>query len=176
MALLTKQNLIDAFTQLGALAQVNAETVELLLLGGSVMVFVFETRPSTRDVDVVILSPNPVDRVRTFAHEVAAQRNWPDDWLNDAAKGFLIGAATGPIIFSSPGIVVRRPATEQLLAMKLSAWRDDVDIADAKRLLQELHGAYDDVWKIVSPYLQPGRELKSKYAFDDLWEAIHGPN
>ena len=60
--------------------------------------------------------------------------------------------------------------------MKLSAWRDDVDIADARRLLAELRGADDreQLWQSLTPFLQPGRELKARYAFDDLWEETHG--
>lgn len=55
--------------------------------------------------------------------------------------------------------------------MKLSAWRDDVDIADAERLLQDLRktGTRDEVWERVSPFLFPGTELKAEYAFDDIW-------
>jgi hypothetical protein len=44
-------------------------------------------------------------------------------------------------VLSAPGIEVRSPDTAQLLAMKLSAWRDDVDINDASRLLEEIKGA-----------------------------------
>jgi hypothetical protein len=51
---------------------------------------------------------------------------------------------------------------------------DDVDIADARRLMTELKGDYDEVWKSVFAHLFPGRELTAKYAFDDLWESIHG--
>ncbi len=138
------------------------------------MVLVFQTREATRDVDVVILAPQETERVRAIAKLVAAERGWPDDWLNDAAKGFMVGLSHGPVVFSAAGITVRRPAIEQLLAMKLCAWRDDVDIADARRLLEELPGAYDDVWQQVTPYLQPGSELKAKYAFDDLWEEARG--
>jgi len=74
------------------------------------------------------------------------------------------------------GIQVRRPATAQLLAMKLSAWRDDIDIADARRLLQEMSGSREDIWQAVEPYLVPGDELKAQYAFADLWETYHGDN
>ena len=89
-------------------------------------------------------------------------------------KGFFSGPIDGPVIFTSPGIVVRRPSIEQLLAMKLCAWRDDVDIADAKRLLQELHGEKEQTWERINPFLQSGKELKARYAFDDLWEDSHG--
>ena len=82
----------------------------------------------------------------------------------------------GPVIFSAPGIVVKSPAVTQLLAMKLSAWRDDVDIEDARRLLQELTGKQEKVWEQVEPYLVPGDELKAQYAFLDLWESTYGTN
>ena len=58
--------------------------------------------------------------------------------------------------------------------MKLSAWRDDLDVEDARRLLQECRGTREDVWREVERYVVPGRELKARYAFDDLWESEHG--
>ncbi len=68
-----------------------------------------------------------------------------------------------------------RPVTEQLLAMKLCAWRDDVDIADARRLLIEIAKESDRAvaWERVVPYLLRGRELKAQFAFDDPWESTH---
>jgi nucleotidyltransferase DUF2204 len=175
MSLLSKQELIEALKHLGQLAQARGESIQLLLLGGGVMVLAFDARQSTRDVDAVILSPNAV-LVRELASLVAKERGWSTDWLNDAAKGFIVGDSNGPVIFSSPGLEARRPSFEQLLAMKLCAWRDDVDVADARRLLRELKGTQDEVWQSISPFLQPGRELKARYAFDDLWEELHGTN
>jgi len=60
--------------------------------------------------------------------------------------------------------------------MKLSAWRDDVDIEDARRLLQALQGDQEQIWAAVEPYLFPGTELKAQYAFLDLWETTYGAN
>ena len=87
-----------------------------------------------------------------------------------------MGASAGQQVFISTGIVVSVPATEQLLAMKLCAWRDDVDIADARRLIVDLPRNREDIWKRIEPYLFPGRELTAKYAYDDLREAIHAGN
>jgi hypothetical protein len=56
----------------------------------------------------------------------------------------------------------------------LSAWRDDVDVGDARLLLSKLGSDRDQVWQAIEPHLVPGRELKAKYAFDDVWEAGHG--
>src|SRR5438067_10714426 len=99
-----------------------------------------------------------------------------DDWLNDGAKGYLVGLSNGPVILSAPGIEVRSPSTAQLLAMKLSAWRDDLDVADAGRLLDEMTGNRGEVWREIEPYLIPGDELKAQYAFADLWEGRSGKN
>lgn len=174
MATFSKHDIVDALTHLGRLSADRGQKLGLTMVGGGVMVLVYETRLSTRDLDIVVLPPSQPQDVRDLAHAVASERNWPDDWINDAAKGFMVGLSAGPVIFAAPGIEVRRPAVEQLLAMKLCAWRDDLDIADARRLLQELGGDYDAVWASVQPYLQPGRELRAQYAFDDLWESTHG--
>jgi hypothetical protein len=58
--------------------------------------------------------------------------------------------------------------------MKLSAWRDDVDIEDARQLLLSLAGKQQQVWAAVEPYLVPSSELKAQYAFLDLWESTYG--
>jgi hypothetical protein len=80
------------------------------------------------------------------------------------------------VLLEAPGIEVRQPVIEQLLAMKLCAWRDDVDIADASRLLTALAPASDraQTWQRIVPYLVFGRELKAQYAFEDLWESLYG--
>ena len=60
------------------------------------------------------------------------------------------------------------PEVEQL------PWRDDVDVADASRLLQELlsTGDRNEVWQRVEPFVVPGRKLKAGYAFNDLWKDL----
>jgi hypothetical protein len=65
---------------------------------------------------------------------------------------------------------VLRPSVEQLLAMKLCALRDDVDIADARRLLDELPGDRQEIWSLIEPHLQRGGELTARYSLEDLWE------
>jgi hypothetical protein len=58
--------------------------------------------------------------------------------------------------------------------MKLSAWRDDLDVSDARRLLEELTGDRDEVWREIEPYLVPGEELKAQYAFVDIFGRTGG--
>lgn len=134
------------------------------------MVLVHGRQRSTRDVDVVAIAPE----LRAAARRVALDANLPEDWLNDGAKGFLRGLAVGETILETPSLIVRALAPIQLLAMKLCAWRDDVDIEDARSLLGLLKGAREDVWRGIQPHLAPGRELKARYAFEDLWESARG--
>lgn len=174
MILLSKAEIVLGLKRLGELALLNNAPIELIAVGGAVMVLAYNVRPMTHDVDVMIISPPAARNVRALAERVAEELSWPSDWLNDGAKGYLVGLSEGPIIFSAPGIVIKRPSVAQLLAMKLSAWRDDVDITDASFLLQELSGTQDAVWESIIPYLVPGNELKARYAFLDLWETIYG--
>lgn len=60
--------------------------------------------------------------------------------------------------------------------MKLSAWRDDLDISDARRLMQEIKSGpgRDEIWQSLESYLVPGDELTAQYAFLDLWESLYG--
>ncbi|MDX6406755.1 MAG: hypothetical protein QOH70_4210 [Blastocatellia bacterium] len=176
MATFTRKEIAEGIERLGQLAVESGIKIELILVGGALMVLRFRARESTRDVDVAIVAPAEVQKVRELARAVATEHSWPEDWLNDGAKGYLIGLSSGPIVLSAPGIEVRSPDTAQLLAMKLSAWRDDVDINDAARLLEEIEGGRDEIWREVERYLIPGNELKAQYAYADLWEAQRGKN
>lgn len=177
-ALLSRQDIIAALERLGQLALADGFTLGLVVLGGAAMVLGYDARLSTHDVDACFLPPPEASVVRRWAIIVAEELALPDDWLNDAAKGFLVGLSLGPILLSAPGIEVRQPKVEQLLAMKLCAWRDDVDIADATRLLAELRPGLlqSDVWHLLLPYVPPGSELKAQYALADLWESNYGDN
>ena len=119
------------------------------------MVLQFGTRESTRDVDAIILSPPDLLGVRALSKAVADERGWPEDWLNDAVKGFVTSVEPGSVIFSAAGITVRQPPLEQMLAMKICAWRDDVDVADARHLLAMISGSRDEIWERVQPIFSP---------------------
>jgi hypothetical protein len=76
--------------------------------------------------------------------------------LNEGAKGYLQGLSPGEILFQELSLTVHSIAPQQLLAMKLSAWRDDVDIADARLLLSKLQGDRQQVWSLIEPTSSPG--------------------
>lgn len=175
MATISRDDIVEALRRLGQVALEHGEHVELLLVGGALMALQYGARNATRDVDVIIRLPN-AEQVRRFAHCIALERGWPSDWLNDAAKGYLAGTSKENIVFKAPGIVVYAPSTAQMLAMKLTAWRDDLDISDARCLLHEMPGTRQEIWDQVVPHLVRGSELKAQYAFEDLWESSRESN
>lgn len=170
MERLTKADILRALEELAVQLGPAAPPHELMIAGGAALVVLYDARDSTRDVDVVVSVPG----LREAARAVAAKLGLPEDWLNDGAKGYLRGLSQGAVLLQSGGLIVRALSAQQLLAMKLSAWRDDVDVADARLLLSKLQGNREEIWRLVEPHLVAGRELKAQYAFADLWEASRG--
>jgi hypothetical protein len=149
--------------------------VELFVVGGAALVAGYGARRTTRDVDAVVLPPEAVALVRDVARVLADELGWPSDWLNDAAKAYVKDPLPGESLFEGKALAVRIPVTEQLLAMKLSAWRDDVDVADARLLLGRCAASgREELWQNILRHVLPGRELKARYALDDLWDSVHG--
>ena len=174
MERLTQEGIRRALEALAAALPPSDAPREVWIVGGAALVLLYGARETTKDVDAFTLDAAGWAELRAAAASVAQQLDLPGDWLNDGAKGYLQGLAPGELLFSAAGMVVRSVAPQQLLAMKLSAWRDDLDVSDARLLLSKLSGDRDSVWKLVEPHLVPGRQLKAQYAFDDLWEADRG--
>ncbi len=170
---LTRDTILRALTALAERLPTD-RTHSLVVIGGAAIVLLYGARDSTKDVDAIFLEPEGAKAIRQGAKDVAALIGLPEDWLNDGAKGYVHGMALGERLLTAPSLTVHTLAPQQLLAMKLSAWRDDVDIEDARLLLSKLAGSREETWRRIEPHLVPGRELKAQYAFEDLWEAAHG--
>ena len=132
-------------------------------------------RASTADVDVVIADDVRVS-VLEAAGRVAASLQLPSNWLSDGARRFVSRVPEGTIVLNTPTLVVRAAPPEQLLAMKLWAWRDEVDIDDARLLLSKLPGDMEQVWSLIGGFLEPAGRAQARYNFEDLWEATHEPS
>ena len=172
--MLSRDDIRRALLALASELEAVSARCEIVVVGGAAVVLLYGARETTKDVDVLILSRVDPALVRRAVQRVAGALGLPDDWLNDAAKRYVHGLALGDVLIDEPALLVRALAPHQLLAMKLSAWRDDVDIEDARLLLAKLSGDRDEVWGLVEPHVVPGRETKAYFAFCDLWEAEHG--
>jgi hypothetical protein len=170
---LSADDIERAFAALSDELQRHRRRAELVVVGGAALVLLFRARESTKDVDAYFVEPE-ASAVREAAEAVARRLDLPGDWLNDGAKGFLVSVSTGEMLYDSPSLTVHAASTAQLLAMKLAAWRDAIDRADARLLLSHMTGSAADIWAAVKPFVAPYQLDKASYAFEDLWESIHG--
>lgn len=171
--MLSAKNIRSAFDALSGELQRVGEKAELHIVGGAALVLLFEARETTKDVDAHLGGTN-IGAIRKAAATVAEQLSLPEDWLNDGAKGYLVGLTQGEVVYESESLTVRAVSVEQLLAMKLAAWRDAIDRADAGLLLSKLSGSQQEVWGRVEPLVPRTGLDKAWYAFQDLWEASRG--
>lgn len=149
------------------------ERAEIIVLGGAALVLLFGARETTRDVDAYFMKPEAAV-VRDAVERVSQRLDLPADWLNDGAKGYLVGLTSGDVLYESPFLIAWAASTAQLLAMKLAAWRDAIDRADAELLLSHMNGSAAEIWALVEPFVPSWRLDRASYAFEDLWEALHG--
>lgn len=116
------------------LAALDAELVrrgaraDLFLVGGAAIAVAYDSRRSTRDLDAAF---EPTIVVREAAGVVARARGLPDDWLNDAVKGFLPGLdPDARRYFEGAALNVDVASARYLLALKLFASRVETDADD----------------------------------------------
>jgi hypothetical protein len=145
----------------------------MIVVGGAAIVLLFGSRETTKDVDAYFLAPE-ASKMRAAAARVADELELPADWLNDGAKGFIVQVTEGPVLYESESLLARAASPAQLLAMKLAAWRDAIDRADARLLLSRMAGSKGGVWAQLERLVPPPQLDKASYAFQDLWETVHG--
>jgi len=150
------------------------EASDLFLVGGGALAHAHDARRTTRDVDAIILGTN-AERVLSAARALAGPLGLPERWLNDDVKRFILRATDGPIVFPRKAFTVRAASTGHLLAMKLAARRDEVDIADARLLLGKVPSDLDTVWSLIGGTLPESAPAQARYYLEDLYENLHGP-
>src|SRR5271168_39693 len=170
MAALTNSDIRRLFTLLNEELRNSATTGELFLVGGAVMCLAYAVRPSTQDVDAVF---RPSEKVREAAARVAARAGLPQNWLNDAVKGFMSthGDFAPFLELDHLRIMVAQPA--YLLAMKCLAMRIGAefhDEEDVRYLLRHLNvRSYDQAIGMIEKYYPIDRfPQKALYALGEL--------
>ena len=100
---------------------------DLLMVGGAVMTIVFKAREQTKDVDAIF---EPEAPVRVAIAQIAKRENLSEDWLNDAAKGFLSAAGQFDPYLDGEALRVYVARADYLLAMKILAMRPEGEAPD----------------------------------------------
>lgn len=159
----TKARILRALQALGEELTSEGVRAQIFIVGGAAMALAYSTRRVTKDIDAVF---EPKQTVYAAATKVAGKLGLPDDWLNDAVKGFMPGPDKAPLHFPTiKGIEVTTASPRYLLAMKLMAMRFGEDDEDIEILLHECdihtaNGALD-----VLAHIYPAKEPPAKTRF-----------
>ena len=143
---------------------------EILIVGGSAMVIAFKARITTKDIDAIF---EPKSKIYEISKEIAKNQDLPEDWLNDAVKGFMSDKAEYNTFLDLPALKVYIPIPGYLFAMKAISMRimpESSDIEDLKLLIKivkikTVEEGIDIIKKYYPEKLIPQRTY---YALDEL--------
>ena len=180
-----KHSLHMAFDELGRRAQADGRIVELSVYGGAAMLFTFDNRSATKDVDSVF------ERDKQWVHEeakkIAEKYEWDENWINDGVKGFISSAdaenfaktfvGNYPRNSNTVGLRVFKASPMYLLAMKAIAMRlDDPDashdVEDINTLIDVLgiNNAEDALDIINKFYPRQQVPAKTKFGIEEIFQ------
>ena len=168
----SKRDIERLFERLNDELARRAITGEVYVVGGAVMCLVFDARPSTRDIDAYF---RPAKEVRAAAQAVSAACGLPDDWLNDAVKGYLSDKEDFHPYLERSNLRVLTASPEYLLAMKCLAMRLGAgfhDEEDVRFLLRYLNLTdHRKALEVVTRYYPRERlPQKTLYALEEILE------
>jgi hypothetical protein len=160
---LTKERIEYLFAQLNEALHQRGEIGEIGIVGGAVMCLVYNARAATKDVDGVF---EPASTIREIASRIAESESLPPDWLNDAAKGFILPGFTKQEVLNLSNLRVWAPEPRYMLAMKcISARWDSLDRDDVLFLINLLRLTQpEEVFRIIESYY-PKNQIPPKTRF-----------
>jgi hypothetical protein len=165
----TQARILSALGALGDELTSQGVRGQIFIVGGAAMALAYSTRRVTKDIDAVF---EPKSVIYAAAAKVAEDLGLPEDWLNDAAKGFMPGddEHQRPVP-DIRGIEVTTASPRYLLAMKLMAMRFGEDDEDIEILLREcgMHSAEEalDLLEHMYPLQEP--PPKTRFFLEELF-------
>jgi hypothetical protein len=150
---------------------------ELYLAGGAAMCLAFQARPATKDIDALLV---PQTELREAARAVALREGLPENWLNDAVKGFFSASGRFDIYEELSHLRVYTPHPEYLLAMKCLAMRlgeEFQDLNDVKVLVRTLSlKTIEQAETILALYYPLDRyPVRARYALEEIIAELRSP-
>jgi hypothetical protein len=164
----TRQKIVTALQALGDELTTLGVSGRVFIVGGAAMALAYSSRRVTKDIDAVF---EPKSTIYQAAARVARELDLPEDWLNDAVKGFMPGEDRDRVPLPDVrGIEVTTASPAYLLAMKLMAMRFGEDEEDIEVLLREcaITNAADALALLgrLYPYQEP--PLKTRLFLEEL--------
>ena len=181
--MLTRRDIIDGLRRLDEIAREHGVMIDIAVYGGAALSLVYDVRQATRDVDAVVHQHS--EFFREASARIAAERDWPEDWLNDGVKGFLSAKEAMQSLPGFPGsetagLRIYTPTPEYLFAMKCLAMRPDGiegshDISDIEFLAD--HAQIPDAeaaMQLVETFYPANRiPAKVRFGIEEIMERIN---
>jgi hypothetical protein len=164
----TRARIIEALQALGEELTREGVRGQIFIVGGAAMALAYSTRRVTKDIDAVF---EPKSAIYAAATKVAEEHGLPEDWLNDAVKGFMPGEDEHPRpVPDITGIEITTASPQYLLAMKLMAMRFGEDDEDIEILLGEcgLHGTDEALGLLKQIYPLQEPPPKTRFFLEEL--------
>lgn len=161
--MLKRDDIRTYFEDLNEALRALGQKGEIGIVGGAVMCLVYNARDSTRDVDAIF---EPAQLIRDMVKVIGHRRGLPLDWLNDAAKEFLLEGFSRETVMVLSNLLVWAPDARYMLAMKcISARWDSSDKDDVIHLLHFLKIKDPEVvFSLIEGYY-PKRTIPAKTKF-----------
>ncbi|MHB8296938.1 MAG: DUF6036 family nucleotidyltransferase [Acidimicrobiales bacterium] len=169
--LLGRAEILTAFEKLESELARRGLRADLFVVGGAAIALAYRPERRTRDVDAIF---EDAGSVYEAARAVARRMGLPKDWLNDAVRGYMLGADDqARPVYERRSLQVSIASPRYLLAMKLLAARAEQDQDDI-RLLYEICGysSAAEGLALLEVY-RPGRAIPQTTL--DLVEEMFGP-
>lgn len=143
MSILTRHDIVAGLHDLAERLAGDELTVQIVVVGGAAMVLEHAPeRGATRDVDCWVNSPPDVrESVSRHVATIGRERQWPHDWLNDAATRFFpenAGPSDWHTLLQLGSVTIDVADAKMLFVMKLRASRPTRDFTDLDVLADHL--------------------------------------
>jgi hypothetical protein len=167
---LSKRDIERLFGRLNAELAKTGVRGEVQLVGGAVLCLVHEAREATQDVDGYF---RPARELRAAAARVALEEGVPENWLNDAVKGFFSEQGTFSLYAQLSHLTIYVADPAYLLAMKCLSARigeEFHDVDDIRYLLRYLNiTSAAEAKSVIEPYYPIERfPQKTLYLLEEL--------
>lgn len=86
MVMLQKDDILRGLRKTDERAKGAGVLIDRSIYGGAALAIASNLRHATRDVDAIV--HGAPDFLRLVADEIAEEKNWPLNWLNDSVKDF----------------------------------------------------------------------------------------
>ena len=161
--MLTREDILTCLEAVNEELRAQDVKGEIGIVGGAVMCLDFNARNATRDVDAVF---EPSQVIRKAAAKVGRAKSLSEDWLNDAAKGFLVEKFKREDVKRFSNLIVWAPEARYMLAMKcISARWDSSDRDDVIFLVKYLNfKSPTEVFSVIQDYY-PKAQIPPKTQF-----------